>query len=115
MQTSTRRLALRAAAKAALALTFLGGCGGVTLSEPTDDAGKSGPVQKEASASSDAQDRADASMLSDAFMPSETSMPSDAALACGPDVDAPSVACDPWGPPVPPEMASHVFDRREVA
>jgi hypothetical protein len=113
MQTSTRRLALRAAAKAALALTFLGGCGGVTLTEPTDDAGKSAAVQKEASATSDAQDRADASVLSDTFVPLDTSVPSDATLAC--DVDAPPAACDPWGPPVPPEMASHIVDRLEVA
>jgi hypothetical protein len=38
MNTLTRRLALRAAAKAALSVTFLG-CGGATLAEPIGDAG----------------------------------------------------------------------------
>jgi hypothetical protein len=185
MHASTKRLALRAAAKAALSVTFFTGCGGMEMAQSEDDAAvEADPLRADAVAHDDASpsdarraptdgasllcstppigshdpvsketfeccDRVvqaalgDANILSDADTAQSADVDCCNAIvtaanddhklwtenahvvgACCQALEQDGIstltaeggfgACDPWGPPVPPEMPDHlVFD--EVA
>jgi len=174
MHVLARRHALRAAAKAALSVTFLGGCGGATLTGTLDEKTDSAAPRPEASRAPEADTRAACDvpslpsrevvseeafaccmtsvdgMLGDsgslpganeywspaipccsaiitrlddhALGPAPNDLDWQAVLACcqtladhgfsNKTVDGGFGACDPWGPPVPPEMPA---DWLEVA